>query len=360
MGVQIGLRGQGNYAATVDSVRQQPADRASAPDYQALRDYVFAGAGAGTLRVKYGNHNRQLELGTKGMFARGERHELTTAVLEQAVARQYGARAASQFVAAVRVSTTKGDVYKLDKATVRQALSEVEDAFGDRAAALKHPEVLQLPPDSGDVLAADIKANWVAGGPIPAEPAEPAGSEPLELFPAQCRIDINRSQARLENGELLIRSGGARDIDDRDQYVRDETEKYIAFFEQGSGVQRDAPEFKNMFRNFIRNLQQNFELTLNDKVMHHALRVGYQAHTFVPDGNGGDTVQKLKFDSGQLVFDRSHAMPVSLVEENLELMATMTENFRLPVEALKTKESEFDISKVAVNPTRSYVMAQIS
>lgn len=113
-----------------------------------------------------------------------------------------------------------------------------------------------------------------------------------------------------------------------------------------------------MFRNFIRNLQQNFELTLNKKLMHHAISVGYQAHTFVVDGNNGDTVQVLRFKDGQLAFDRTQAMPVALIEENLELSATMTETFRLPVDTLKTHESEFDVSTAAVALTRSYRLTQ--
>ena len=360
IGIQIGLRGQGNYAATVESVKQQSADHADAPDYQALRDYIFAGAGTGTLRVKYGNHNQQLELGTKGMFARGERHELTAKVLEQAVARQYGARAADQFVTAVRVSTTQGDVYKLDKASVRKALYEVEIAFGQGAAALKHPDVLKIPPDSATALAADIKKNWDLGGAIPGKPGAPAGSEPPGLFPAPCITDIQRYHATWDNGQLTVERGGGGAADP-DQYFKDESEKYIAFFELGFGVSRDAPEFKNMFRNVIRNFNQNFELTLNNKVMDHAMSVGYQSHTFVPDGNSdAPMVQKLKFEDGQLVFDRSHSLAVSLIQENLQLMATMTENFRLPVEALKTDESQFDISQVAVGPTRSYAMKQIT
>ena len=183
MGIQIGLRGQGNYAATVESVKQQSADHADAPDYQALRNYIFAGAGTGTLRVKYGNHNRQLELGTKGMFARGERHELTAKVLEQAVARQYGARAADQFLEDVRVRTAQGDVYKLDKASVRAALSEVEIAFGPGAAAPKYPDVLKIPPDSATALAADIKLNWDLGGPSLASREHQPGPSRPGFFP---------------------------------------------------------------------------------------------------------------------------------------------------------------------------------
>ena len=164
----------------------------------------------------------------------------------------------------------------------------------------------------------------------------------------------------MDNGQLTVERGGGSAAD-RDQYFKDESEKYIAFFELGFGVSRDAPEFKNMFRNVIRNFNQNFELTLNEKVMRHAMSVGYQPHTFVPDGNSdAPMVQKLKFEDGQLVFDRSHSLAVSLIEENLQLMATMTENFRLPVEALKTDESQFDISQVAVGPTRSYAMKQIT
>ena len=360
MGIKIGLHGQGNYAATVESVRRQPTDHANAPDYQALRNYIFAGAGTGTLRVKYGNHNRQLELGTKGMFARGERHELTAKVLKQAVARQYGARAADQFVAAVRVSTAQGDVYELDKASVREALNKVEIAFGQGAAALNHPEVLQIPPESGAALAADIKVIWDSGGAFPGKPGAPAGSEPPGLFPASCVADIQRYHATLDNGQLTVERGSGSAADP-DQYFKDESEKYIAFFEQGSGVCRDAPEFKNMFRNVIRNINQNFELTLNEKVLRHAMSVGYQPDTFLPEGNSdAPTVQKLKFEDGQLVFDRSHSLPVSLIQENLQLMATMTEKFKLPVEALKTDESQFDISQVAIEPTRSYEMKQIT
>ena len=44
MGVQINLRGQGDYARTLDAVSKQPANRDGAPDYQAIRDYVFSGA----------------------------------------------------------------------------------------------------------------------------------------------------------------------------------------------------------------------------------------------------------------------------------------------------------------------------
>lgn len=116
-----------------------------------------------------------------------------------------------------------------------------------------------------------------------------------------------------------------------------------------------------MFRNVIRNINQNFELTLNEKVLRHAMSVGYQPDTFLPEGNSdAPTVQKLKFEDGQLVFDRSHSLPVSLIQENLQLMATMTEKFKLPVEALKTDESQFDISQVAIEPTRSYEMKQIT
>ena len=80
----------------------------------------------------------------------------------------------------------------------------------------------------------------------------------------------------MDNGQLTVERGGGGAADP-DQYFKDESEKYIAFFELGFGVRRDAPEFKNMFRNAIRNISRSFELTLNEKVMRHAMSVGYHA-----------------------------------------------------------------------------------
>ena len=105
MGVQTNLRGQGDYARTVESVSKQPADRDGEPDYQAIRNYVFSGAERGVLRVKYGNHNRDLELGTKGLFAAGERHDLTTTILRQVVERQ---QSGSHLLGQTAVVTTLG------------------------------------------------------------------------------------------------------------------------------------------------------------------------------------------------------------------------------------------------------------
>ena len=145
MGVQIGLQGQGNYARTVESVRQQPADRAGAPSYQAIRDYVFSGSARGELRVKYGNHNRQLELGTKGLFATGERHELTGRVLRQVVEQQYGHRAANEFFALISSSDAQRDViYHLDKNTVRRALETIERDFGAQELAPLHLSLIHI------------------------------------------------------------------------------------------------------------------------------------------------------------------------------------------------------------------------
>jgi hypothetical protein len=351
MGVQINLHGRGDYARTVESVSKQPANRDGAPDYQDIRNYVFSGAERGVLRVKYGNHNRDLELGTKGLFASGERHDLTTRVLRQVVERQYGVRAANDFHALIQTSTNRGDVYHLDKRSVRRALEQIEKQYASQSNAPTHPEVFNVPAEGTESAVKEISKTWSAAGPRTA----PSG----DFFPAQVTADLNRSNITLEGGRAIIRSGRG-DAADREDYLEEQKEKLLTFFEHGSSVSRGEPQFQDMFRNFVRNIQQNFELTLNEKMMAHCMNVGYSPDTFVPDGNRPNTQQTLSFDNGHVVFDRHCTMPISLIRENIELEARLEERFRLPVEALKTSEQEFSIESVVVNPVHAYSIRQQS
>lgn len=350
MGVQIGLQGQGNYARTVESVSQQPADRAGAPSYQAIRDYVFSGSARGELRVKYGNHNRQLELGTKGLFATGERHELTGRVLRQVVEQRYGHRAANQFFVLIsNANTQRAVIYHLDKNTVRRALETIERDFGVQELAPLHPEVLKIPNDSAEQTRAEIASSWAA-----AVSTKSANDEP---FPPQVLRDMDRYHLTLQDGRAVWRQGRTGEHD-RDRYLAEEKEKWLTFFEQGSGLQRDHADFPNMFRNFIRNLQQNFELSLNSKLLDHCQKVGYRIDQFAPDGNRGEAEQNISFENGELVFDRQSSMPLTLLRENIDLKATLTERFRIPVERLKEPEAQFDIATAVVEPSRSYSIAR--
>ena len=351
MGVQINLRGQGDYTRTLDAVGKQSANREGAPDYQAIRDYVFSGAERGVLRVKYGNHDRGLELGTKGLFASGERHQLTTMVLRQVVERQYGARAASEFHTMIQTGTAQGDVYHLDKRSVRLALEQIEKRYGSQSNAVTHPEVFNIPPESRESVVAEISKTWSLAGP-----RTPSSGE---FFPAQVILDLNRSNITLEGGRAILRNGGT-DAADRDLYIAEQKEKLLTFFEQGSGVSRHDPPFQDMFRNFVRNIQQNFELTLNGKMMIHGMGVGYRPDTFVPNGNRGNVEQTLSFKDGHVVFDRHCIMPINLIRENIELEARIDERFRLPVEALKTSEKEFSIESVIVDPVHAYSLSRQS
>jgi hypothetical protein len=115
-----------------------------------------------------------------------------------------------------------------------------------------------------------------------------------------------------------------------------------------------------MFRNFVRNIQQNFELTLNGKMMLHGMGVGYRPENFVTDGNRGNAEQTLSFEDGHVVFDRHCTMPINLIRENIELEARLGERFRIPVETLKTSEQEFSIESVIVDPVHAYSLKQQS
>jgi hypothetical protein len=285
------------------------------------------------------------------MFASGERHELTTRVLRQVVERQYGARAASDFHALIQEGTAKADVYHLDKGSVRRALEQIEKQYASQSNAPTHPEVFNVPAEGTESVVKEISKTWSAAGPRTA----PAG----EFFPAQVVADLNRSNITLEGGRAIIRSGGAGAAD-RDQYIAEQKEKLLTFFKQGSGVGRGEPQFQDMFRNFVRNIQQNFELTLNGKMMLHGMSVGYRPDTFVPDGNRGNAEQTLSFEDGHVVFDRHCTMPITLIRENVELEARLEERFRLPVEALKTSEEEFSIESVIVDPVHAYSISQQS
>jgi hypothetical protein len=351
MGVQINLRGQGDYARTLESVSKQPANREGAPDYQAIRNYVFSGSERGVLRVKYGNHDRGLELGTKGLFASGERHDLTTKVLRQVVERQYGVRAANDFHALIQTSSNRGDVYHLDKGSVRRALEQIEKQYASQSNAPTHPEVFNVPAEDTASTVKEISRTWNLAGPRTA----PSG----DFFPDQVTADLNRSNITLEGGRAIIRSGRG-DAADPKNHLEEQKEKLLTFFEQGSGVSRGEPQFQDMFRNFVRNIQQNFELTLNDKMMLHGMGVGYRPDNFVPDGNRGNAEQTLSFEDGHVVFDRHCTMPINLIRENIELEARLEERFRIPVETLKTSEQEFSIESVIVDPVHAYSLKQQS
>lgn len=118
----------------------------------------------------------------------------------------------------------------------------MEIAFGQGRQRSITPRCCRFRP-SGAALAADIKVIWDSGGAFPGKPGAPAGSEPPGLFPASCVADIQRYHATLDNGQLTVERGSGSAADP-DQYFKDESEKYIAFFEQDRAFAATRPSLR--------------------------------------------------------------------------------------------------------------------
>lgn len=265
---------------------------------------------------------------------------------KQVVHKLYGFIAADSFVALLKKDSPEGSLYNTDKKSVRAALREIEEQFGAQAAAPKHPEVLSEVRSKNEEVLAELKSNW---DPVSVYP-EGGG-----LFPQQCLVDINRQAARLENGTLVSKYGSAAGAGPG--YLDQEKEKYIQFFESAVGVSRSAPEFQNMFRNLIRNFNQNAEIAHTNNLMLIGIKAGYSPDKFMLNSNHPRVGMTISSDGENISVKRRMEIDIFLRDENIPLQGVATEEFKIPVKALNIPEKNFDISKVALEPTRTYSIA---
>ena len=338
-------------------VKKNDPTRGSAPGYDAIRNYVFSGSARGELRVKYGNHAKELELGTKGLFAKGERHELTLNVLTQVVEKRYGKSAANQFRADLSNEKKTSDsgkfqsTYTLDKGSVREALTAIEQKFSNKSAVPKYPQILNVTQDTDDARVKALAFTWNA--------ARTATEDPL--FPREVAADMHRNRFALSDQGGVLQSGhaGRNGLNEHD-YLAQEKETMLQCFEKNVGISRNDPDFQNMFRNFVRNFHQNAEGVLMEKLYWHANSVGYDVTKFMLDAYDVNATTRITFSDTEVIVNREVVLPAELADENIKLKGTLIEDFRIPIEALKTPEAEFDIAKVLVNPTSHYSLVQVN
>lgn len=352
MGVKIGLSGLNDYSKTLEQVRRQSADTKLAPDYDAVRQYVNSGSARGELRVKYGNHQRELELGTKGLFAKGERHALTAQVLSDVVAKRFGPGAAQKFMDRVAVEQEgHGIRYRLDKAHVRQVLQALETEHANAQMAMPDGQSLLQPSASvaikpelfnfkaGDAQGwrADFAGTWTS-----------AQVRHHDGWPRAFAMDLFRSRLDLQGHRMLSTFGGGES--ENLDYQQAQKEKFTAFLEEASGLSRAQPEFEHLRNNLARNLHQGFAADFLGSFSMHAVSLGYS-----PPQVYNEAVQVewgLKFEDGHFHIERKADMPM-MFGEGFTVNTVTTDSFRLPLQALMGSESTFDIATAIGNPQRS-------
>lgn len=355
MGIKIGLSGLNDYSKTLDMVRSQDAGAKVAPDYDAVLRYVNSGSSRGELRVKYGNHQREMELGTKGLFAKGERHALTAQVLSDVVATRFGPRAAQKFMDRVAVPQEgQGIRYQLDKAHVREVLQELEAQHANAPVTLPDSERLSEP--SGPVSIKPELFNFNAGDASAwradfADTWKSAKARDAEGWPQNFVADLNRGRAEVQGHRWLSTFGGGQSTDAQFQKVQ--KEKFTTFLEDASGVSRTQPEFEHLRNNLARNLHQGFAADLVLPFLKHALPLGYMPPD--TDNVAARTELGLAFEDGHFRIERKTDIPLRFAE-GFAVNAAMTDSFRLPLHALMATESAFDIAAAIVDPQRTVLI----
>ncbi len=387
MGVNLGVRGQSNLQATAELVRRDglAAQGGQKPAYEAIREYVFAGRGTGQLRVKYGNHDRELQLGTKGLFARGNRDDLTVEVFKDIIKDKFGSAAAEAFVQRCAPDGKRSGI-NLTKAHMRDVIEDIEEEFGvaGSVAAEIDPADFNPAPVTEAQVRADLGENWSMAdrmNPLQAvtmrkeagldtkeydgldlktpamlnkriDMTQVLPADLLPMIPEQVGKDINRARAVFADGTLMTQYGA---VDGKpDNYLEMETGKWLDFFESATKTDRADPDFKNMFRNFARNFCQAEAGFLYEKMARDAGAKGMTLMDFMIKGGEPEGNTSVRVDGPDLVIDRSVALKAHVRTAGQDLRTTMTESFRLPIESLRQPESTFDAATAVVAPVRTF------
>ena len=269
--------------------------------------------------------------------------------LKAVVKKEYGFVAVAKLAAELVENNAEGSRLKTDKQSVRTALRNLELEFGTRADAPKHPQVLSVAkqPAKAEMLA-DLKATWGAVNDYPKEGG---------LFPEQCLKDINRQWARIENGALVAQQGSPKVVSPN--YLSEQKEKYIEFFESATGLGRDTANFQNMFRNFIRNFNQNADITHANYFLLHGLSAGYKPDNFILENGSPIGGHMMTSDGENITIKRQFEINMYLRNENIPLVGVATEEFKIPIASLNTNETAFDLSSVALEPKRTYSVRMV-
>ncbi len=249
MSIKLGGIGSGDVAATMNAVQDRGLRNAAdqkANNFDQIKSYVSGLPGDAVLRVKYGSTTGELSLGKEGWWARtfkGERNELTTAVLKSAVEAKFGAGLASVFENKI---TMNGEGYKLTKADIAAAFSEIEQLAGrgNETGAFERKLIPDTTPEQ-------TKADFVRYCPSKAEILTDVGD--YSLHRGVVGDIINRGTVTLDNGMLKI-SRGRTD----DHSVDTNLENILQFFEQKLGIDRnDKAQMNNTISNVLMFFDQN-------------------------------------------------------------------------------------------------------
>ena len=90
------------------------------------------------------------------------------------------------------------------------------------------------------------------------------------------------------------------------------------------------------------------------------IKAGYSPDKFMLNSNHPRVGMTISSDGENISVKRRMEIDIFLRDENIPLQGVATEEFKIPLAALKTSESQFDISKVAFDPNTTYSISQIA
>jgi hypothetical protein len=261
------------------------------------------------------------------------------------VDRLYGARGVSAFKAAL-VDPSDPDSRLKDQKSLRLAMGAV-----DRQMSAIMSEIQKIPQTPEATVRAELKKTWDVAGNYDYDRKPGLLPEYAKIFPSQVLVDLERSTVSIDqSGNLFIRAGTAFTSA---KALNNRCETLVAFFEKGSGVSRDKPEFENMFKNFIRNFHQGGIATMSNEVGRHQLSLGLQLNEFNFNGGGSKYAVSIKFNAGAIEWDVSHDAAGQFLTEHNPFSFSVRERFAIPVDALRKSESTLDISSEVTLSERS-------
>ena len=248
----------------------------------------------------------------------------------------YGARGVAAFEAAL-VDPSDSDSRLITQETIRSAMSAA-----DRQMSALLSEVQRMPQSPEVAVRADLKEIWDGAGNYNYDEKTGLLPEYAKVFPKQVLKDLERSTVSVEeSGALVIRNGTSFISADA---LNNRCETFVAFFENGSGVSRDKPEFENMFKNFIRNFHQGGVATMATEVGRHQSRLGLRLEEFNFNGNETKSAVSIRFQGRTIEWGVSHDSTATFLSKRNLLAVSLQERFAIPVDALKKNGSTLDVS----------------